>query len=162
MDQSFLTYDILLLISQIASPSTYVSMKFVCKGLYAIKRISLRKDIIEDSLSNESPKVFDFLKHELKLNITDINICGTIASHGNLPLLKWAHEYGCPWDTYTCINAAEKGHLEMLKYLHEYGCPWNDNTCSCAAYGGHSEVLKYAHDNGCPWDENTCSWAARG
>ena len=86
--------------------------------------------------------------------------CEQMARKGNLELLKYAHENGCPWDKDTCSEAAYHGHLECLKYAHENGCPWDESTCSAAAEKGHLECLKYAHENGCPWDERTCKWAA--
>ena len=87
--------------------------------------------------------------------------CLAMTKMGNLDLLQFLHENGCPWHEETCSVAAELGHLECLKYAHENGCPWNEFTCSEAAYYGHLECLKYAHENGCPWNEFTCSYAAR-
>jgi hypothetical protein len=84
------------------------------------------------------------------------------ASKGYLSCLKYAHEYGCPWNKSTCSSAAENGNLEVLKYARENGCPWNEWTCSEAASGGHLEVLKYARENGCPWNRKVCAEAAYG
>ena len=75
----------------------------------------------------------------------------TNGSNGNVDLLEFLHEKGCPWDEDTCSEAAEYGHLECLKYAHENGCPWDQWTCRQAARNGHLECLKYAHENGCPW-----------
>ena len=45
------------------------------------------------------------------------------------------------------------GHLPVLKYLHENGCPWDWDTCSYAAYYKHWDCLQYAVDNKCPeWE----------
>ena len=87
--------------------------------------------------------------------------CEHMAEKGNVELLKFSHEKGCPWDEYTCETAALNGHLECLKYVHEQGCPWDGETCARAAQNGHLECLKYAHENGCPWDERTCRSAAK-
>ena len=89
--------------------------------------------------------------------------CEQMALKGNLVLLQYLHENGCPWDKATCSAAAVNGgHLECLKYLHDKGCPWDKTTCSSAAEGGHLECLKYLHDKGCPWDEMACLSAADG
>ena len=80
--------------------------------------------------------------------------CKHMARNGNVELLKFLRENGCPWDRFTCYKAAENGHLECLKYAHENGCPWDEFTCSGAAYGGHLECLKYAHDKGYPESVN--------
>ena len=85
--------------------------------------------------------------------------CVEMALSGNLVLLQYLHEKGCPWNEKTCSGAARIGHLECLKYLHEKGCPWNERTCWAAARGGHFDILKYLHEKGCPWNERTC-WAA--
>ena len=47
--------------------------------------------------------------------------CAQMARNGNVELLKFLRENGCPWDRFTCYKAAENGHLECLKYAHENG-----------------------------------------
>ena len=37
--------------------------------------------------------------------------CEQMALNGNLELLKYLHENGCPWDSWTCYEAAKNGHL---------------------------------------------------
>ena len=64
---------------------------------------------------------------------------------GNLEILRYAHENGCPWDAQTCSHAADGGHLQVLQYAHDYGCPWGAETCKRAAAKGHLQVLQYAH-----------------
>ena len=49
-----------------------------------------------------------------------------------------------------CSKMAQNGNVELLQYLHENGCPWDKKACSEAALNGHLECLKYAHENGCP------------
>ena len=85
----------------------------------------------------------------------------TFALSGNLVMLQYLHEKGCPWDEDTCTGAARGGHLDCLKYACENGCPWNARVCSNVAGGGHLEFLKYLHEKGCPWNEDTCSSAAQ-
>ena len=80
--------------------------------------------------------------------------CIAMTQMGNLDLLQFLHENGCPWHEETSSVAAELGHLECMKYAHENGCPWNEFTCSEAAFSGHLECLKYAHENGCPGSAN--------
>ena len=76
--------------------------------------------------------------------------CAEMALKGNLELLQFLRENGCPWNEGTCYFAAKNGHLECLKYAHENGCPWNEKTCWIAACHGRLECLKYAHENVCP------------
>lgn len=42
---------------------------------------------------------------------------------GNLNILKWLRENGCPWDEKTWIIANEKKHLNIIEYLKENNCP---------------------------------------
>ena len=79
--------------------------------------------------------------------------CEEMALSGNLVMLQYLHEKGCPWDKRTCLEAAGGGHLECLKYAHEEGCPWDVETCRVAAENGHLECLKYLHEKGCPLGE---------
>ena len=88
-------------------------------------------------------------------SLFDENTCEFAALGGQLEVLKYLHEKGCPWNEGTCANAAEGGHLEVLKYAHENGCPLHEATCQYAAKEGHLDVLKYAHKNGCAWGVET-------
>ena len=55
-------------------------------------------------------------------------------------------------------GAAEGGNLAMLQWLKNEGCPWDNRTCAYAAKNGHMDVLKWARGENCPWDEVTCAW----
>ena len=84
------------------------------------------------------------------------------AMNGNLEVLNWAREKGCPWDKNVCNWATSGRHLEVLQWLRANDCPWDEETCLAAAMNGHLEVLQWARENGCPWDESTCELAASG
>ena len=106
-------------------------------------------------------KICDFTKSTLswaleKCSEEKERFCDETARKGNLELLQYLHEKGCPWDVGACYSAAGEGQLECLKYLHENGCPWGQLTCISAARGGHLECLKYLHEKGCPWHELAC------
>ena len=45
-----------------------------------------------------------------------------------------------------CAQMALNGNVELLEFLHEKGCPWDEDTCSKAVRNGHLECLKYAHE----------------
>jgi len=117
----------------------------------------------------------------------DIRVCQEAAARGDLEVLLWAREYGCPWEQETweqeheydyeydyeyyewnincCALAAEGGHLEVLKWLRfgsTNACPWDETTCANAAAGGHLEVLKWIREHGGLWNEWTCACAAAG
>jgi len=86
--------------------------------------------------------------------------CWRVASMNKLEYLVWAREVkNCDWDRRTIERAAEHGNLAMVKYCVENGCPMDEYACWCAAQYGHLDVLKYLHENDCPWDSDTC-WSA--
>ena len=86
--------------------------------------------------------------------------CSHAARAGNLGVLQWLHNTGCPWDATTACAAAGGGHLEVVKWLHKHGRPLSCMTCAHAAGGGHLEVLQWAREHHCPWDSRTCYHAA--
>jgi hypothetical protein len=91
---------------------------------------------------------------------TQERFCYRVAEAKNLDYLKWAREVKrCAWDQDTIISAASQGNLDMVKYCVENGCPMDAEACSCSAFEGHLDVLKYLHEHGCPWDSDTCRWA---
>jgi hypothetical protein len=92
--------------------------------------------------------------------LTQEYFCWRVARSNNLDFLKWAREVKqCAWDEETIDNAAFHGNLEMVKYCVENGCPMDVGACSAAAWQGHLDVLKYLHEHGCPWDSKTLHYA---
>jgi hypothetical protein len=86
--------------------------------------------------------------------------CREVARMNKLEYLVWAREVkNCDWDYWTISAAAEKGDLAMVKYCVENGCPMDEVACEFAAREGHLDVLKYLHENDCPWISLACSWA---
>jgi hypothetical protein len=77
------------------------------------------------------------------------------AYYGNLDNMKWLLENGCPWNFWTFEAAAEHGNLENMKWLFKKGCPWSKATFAHASYYGNLENMIFLFENGCPWD----SWA---
>jgi len=86
--------------------------------------------------------------------------CSEVASMNKLEYLVWLREVKyCDWDWRTIAAAAEQGNLAMVKYCVENGCPMNVYACWNAAEKGHLDILKYLHENDCPWSSHACSWA---
>eukprot|EP00594_Rhizosolenia_setigera_P017096 CAMPEP_0178960274 /NCGR_PEP_ID=MMETSP0789-20121207/12869_1 /TAXON_ID=3005 /ORGANISM="Rhizosolenia setigera, Strain CCMP 1694" /LENGTH=177 /DNA_ID=CAMNT_0020643597 /DNA_START=92 /DNA_END=623 /DNA_ORIENTATION=+ len=49
------------------------------------------------------------------------------AAIGNqLHFLRWLREQEVDWGERTFVDAAEKGNLDILQWLHNEGCPWPD------------------------------------
>jgi hypothetical protein len=65
-----------------------------------------------------------------------------VARTKNLDFLKWAREVKqCAWDEDTIFWAAFHGNLEMVKYCVENGCPMDASACANAASEGHLDVF---------------------
>eukprot|EP00051_Salpingoeca_urceolata_P023558 m.400314 g.400314 ORF g.400314 m.400314 type:complete len:132 (-) comp20114_c4_seq2:2675-3070(-) len=69
--------------------------------------------------------------------------------HVSLECLQYLLEQKCPWDTRATFHAARLGHLPVLKFLHENGCPF-DEDCINASMNGDQAVLQYLTQIGCP------------
>jgi hypothetical protein len=88
--------------------------------------------------------------------------CSRVAQMNKLECLVWAREVkNCNWDSSTINRAARQGNLAMVKYCVENGCPMDEVACRIAAREGHLNVLKYLHENDCPWNSFACFWARR-
>ena len=82
---------------------------------------------------------------------------------GNLKVLTWAHEMGCPWNRLTCLRAAcgtTPSHLACLVYAHTHGCAFDARVFADAAATAPITTLKYLFDEGCPYDESLAESAA--
>jgi hypothetical protein len=113
------------------------------------------------------------------------------AQRGDLEMLRWLQEHGCPWRTHSILNeaasssieltawvkrqpgvvcnedtmniAARKGLTAVCEYLHAEQCPWSALTCFYAAVHGRLSTLQWLHENGCPWNAaDTCEAGAAG
>jgi hypothetical protein len=116
-------------------------------------------------------------------------LCAEAGVRGNIPLLDWLKNHGCPWDEWTCAWAARGGHLSTLQWLRKHDCPWDGLTsiiaaeyqhfdilqwafsnnnkkskfvCAYAAKSGRLDILEWAYNNGCSLDEDSCTLAAGG
>jgi len=84
---------------------------------------------------------------------TQKGFCLRVARMNKLEYLVWLREVkNCDWDSMTINEVAKQGNLAMVKYCVDNGCPMSAGACACAAREGHLDVLKYLHENDCPWD----------
>ena len=74
--------------------------------------------------------------------------CEGVAATNKLEFLKWAREVKhCEWDKRTTNKAASKGNLEILKYCFDNGCPYDEEqACLLAAGKGHLDCLRFLFD----------------
>ncbi|GFR41069.1 hypothetical protein Agub_g1709 [Astrephomene gubernaculifera] len=75
------------------------------------------------------------------------------AYSGNLELLRWLRERGCPWDADAIAEAARSGCDEALEWLVEQVCPWPDDGLPYveAARNNDLATLACLKRLGCPW-----------
>jgi len=86
--------------------------------------------------------------------------CQRVALMNKLEYLVWLREVkNCDWNSWTINRAADQGNLAMVKYCVDNGCPMNEFACRVAARKGHLDVLKYLHENDCPWNSDACRGA---
>jgi hypothetical protein len=88
--------------------------------------------------------------------------CHRVARMNKLEYLVWLREVkNCDWNRRTILSAARQGNLAMVKYCVDNGCPMTTWACFYAAEEGHLDVLKYLHENDCPWSSWVCYRAHR-
>jgi hypothetical protein len=87
-----------------------------------------------------------------------------LASKGNVEMLKWAFENGCPMgEGYAVMDhLAMAGCIEGAEWVLSLGYPWSDGAYTIAAMNGHLAFIKWAFANGYEWaSEDTALCAAQ-
>jgi hypothetical protein len=84
----------------------------------------------------------------------NVDVFECAAEHGSLENMKWLKANGCPWDEFTFEVAARHGNLENMKWLKANGCPWGFDTFDCAVKHGNLEMIQWLKENGCLWNAN--------
>jgi len=99
------------------------------------------------------------------------DVCFIAATYGNLEILKYAYERGCPLTIEVMNAAATNGYLNIIIWLREHGCEWNELTCSACVRFRQTNILKWLRDINnfrsscslasnetelCPWNVETC------
>ena len=76
-------------------------------------------------------------------------ICLRAVEYQKLKLLKWARTQNPPymWDEHTSEEASRIGNLKILKFLIENGCPWNEYSLYYAIEEGHLDIIKWIFNN---------------
>jgi len=78
---------------------------------------------------------------------SQVSFCTQVAMTKKLELLKWAREEKkCEWDEFTSEMAACNGNIEILKYCVDNGCPLRDDLSAIVAQHGHLNLLKFLID----------------
>ncbi|KXZ46218.1 hypothetical protein GPECTOR_46g287 [Gonium pectorale] len=81
------------------------------------------------------------------------DVATAAAGSGNLELLVWLRQRGCPWDAATFAAASEWGSQEMLEWMAAEGCPMGDKGEPYVRAGRTSDLatLRCLRRLGCPF-----------
>ena len=76
---------------------------------------------------------------------------------GQVEVLRWARNNGCPMPATACREAARSGHLCVLRWLvEECGVAMNSWVSFVLCTHGFANMLDWALAHGCPWRELEC------
>jgi hypothetical protein len=70
----------------------------------------------------------EIMQYLLKCLFTvwDTNAFSLAVKGGNLSILMWLREEGCPWDVSVFITAIKTGNRDVIRWLYEEKCPTNE------------------------------------
>lgn len=85
-----------------------------------------------------------------------IAVCDWIALDGGLETFQWARNQGYPWNESTVSFAAKSGNLVLLRWIIENGCPYlEDVVTSKAAQSGNLDMLRWLiEEKKFTWDDS--------
>lgn len=118
------------------------------------------KDLCKYCAINGYFEFLEWLKLTDKCRL-DRETLSAASGEGNIKMMRWLIENGCPMSKSATEAAASGGHFKALVWLRKRDCPWDARTCSQLAKGGHFKTLKWAHDNGCKLDHMTAVCAVQ-
>ncbi len=106
--------------------------------------------IVKKPYTKKSEISFENLALYRRLGMRKKSIGRFAALKGDLELVQWSIEQaGCPKDdTFLFLYAAKSGNLALMMWLQQIGCPMPRGICERAAEFGHLEILKWAKDLG--------------
>lgn len=117
-------------------------------------------DVVMDAACHGGVECLKYLYNQ-GCNIPDEALHAS-AKFGRLECIKFLHEVcGKKCTELTMMMAGELGQMSVIQYLHEKGCPWDVRLCAFLASKGYTECLVLARKLGCPWDADTFHAALR-
>ncbi|KXZ46067.1 hypothetical protein GPECTOR_47g342 [Gonium pectorale] len=85
--------------------------------------------------------------------VLNAQLFSAAAKSGNMELLVWLRQRGCPWDSTAYLGAAEAGWEAALEWLVEQGCPMEDSEMPYikACDNGDLATARCLRRLGVPW-----------
>eukprot|EP00953_Heterococcus_sp_UTEX-ZZ885_P040205 20562-Heterococcus_DN1.PRE.3 len=95
-----------------------------------------------------STELMDWVLQQPDTHLTE-EVMSVAASNGHTAMCKYLHAQQCPWDTSSTNSAARAGDVDLLTWLVNNGCPWEARKlCMSAAWSGSIDVLTYLQELG--------------
>jgi len=76
------------------------------------------------------------------------NRCYTVRPDEVLKCVELLRSFDCPWSGNATKYAARKGDVKLLRYLVNEGCPWHPDTIEAALASGNRDVMAFAEAHG--------------
>jgi len=94
--------------------------------------------------------------------------CDMAAISGDLDLLVWIREIGCPWNENVIYSTCKGGNILMLEYIRKQWkkypdlvLPFNSDMVYLTAEYNHLNLMKYLISDGCPYDTSIFYYACK-
>jgi hypothetical protein len=93
-------------------------------------------------------ELIDWLLQQPGMELSE-EVVSAAAEEGHIAVCQYLHAQQCAWDETSTSNAAASGNLGLLRWLMDNGCPWYAGfLCMSAAQGDGIEVLLYLQQEG--------------
>jgi hypothetical protein len=87
--------------------------------------------------------IMDWLLQRDGAELPELVMC-TAAFHGQLTMCEYLLDKRCPLASRVCTHAAQGGQLNVLIWLRQHGCPWNDLAVVwLSAHSGSIDTMAY-------------------
>ncbi|GFR45447.1 hypothetical protein Agub_g6843 [Astrephomene gubernaculifera] len=85
--------------------------------------------------------------------LLSVELFDAAAKSGNMELMRWLRQRGCPWGPGAVHGAAAAGWVEGLEWLVEQGCPMPESGSPYKEAAADSDMatLRCLRRLGCPW-----------
>jgi hypothetical protein len=129
----------------------------------SVTDMDLRKDAYAEAICQQSLEPLAVVT-ELRLHGAAWNetLCSHAAYNGELQLLKWLRNYGCPWnEEHVLVNASSSGSVQLLEWLRTATVVWSEKMqtkmLNQAGHYGRMEAAQWLRSCGAVWPQSFTS-----